>query len=264
MKYDIVTKTIIKEIAYDISKYIIGIDVDENLTLLEQEFDVVEKRESDILFKSADNIIHIEMQNSNNKNMPIRMLRYYSDILLKYKEYNIFQYVIYTGKSRCNVEDKIVRDKCDFNYTLIDMAKMDCEEFLNSDNPASVALSILCDFNGRDSKKMVKAIVQKLIYLTKNDSYKEDRYFKMLEILSTNRDLEKIVKEEEKIYKVDIERLPSFMIGEEKGIEKGAYTQNIKVAKALLSKNSDIAFIVDVTGLSIVDVQKLQSSEEVK
>ena len=264
MKYDIVTKTIIKEIAYDISKYIIGIEVDKNLTLLEQEFDVVEKRESDILFQSTDNIIHIEMQNSNNKDMPIRMLRYYSDILLKYKEYNIFQYVIYTGKNSCKIEDSIVKDKCNFNYTLIDMAEMDCEEFLNSDNPASVALSILCDFNGEDSKEMVKRIINKLIYLTKNDSYKEDRYFKMLEILSTNRDLEKVVKEEEEMYKVDVERLPSFMIGEERGLEQGAYKNSIKVAKALLSKNSDIAFIVDVTGLRILEVQKLQSDKEIK
>ena len=66
------------------------------------------------------------------------------------------------------------------------------------------------------------------------------------------------------MYKVDIERLPSFMIGEEQGLEKGAYKQNIKVAKAMLSKNSDIAFIVDITGLSSVAVQKLQSSEELK
>jgi len=44
MKYDIITKSIIKEIAYDISKYIIGIEVDKDLVLLEQELDRVEKR----------------------------------------------------------------------------------------------------------------------------------------------------------------------------------------------------------------------------
>ncbi len=75
-----------------------------------------------------------------------------------------------------------------------------------------------------------------------------------------------IFKEEEEMYKVDIERLPSFMIGEERGLEQGleqgVYKQNIKVAKALLSKNSDITFIVDITGLSVVEVQKLQSCEE--
>ena len=78
------------------------------------------------------------------------------------------------------------------------------------------------------------------------------------------------------MYKVDIERLPFFMIGEERGMERGieigeekgiekcAYKQSIKFARALLSKNSDIAFIVDVTGLSIVEVQKLQSDKEIK
>jgi len=270
MKYDIVTKSIIKEIAYDISKYIIGIEVDKDLTLLEQEFDTVEKRESDILFQSGNNIIHIELQNANHKDMNFRMLRYYSDIVLKYQEYNIYQYVIYTGKYKCSMQENISRDRCQYSYKLIDMATLDCEEFLNSDNPASVALSVLCDFKGQDPSEVVNKIIQRLFFLTQNDSYAEGKYFKMLEVLSTNRDLEEQIKEGEKMFKVDIERLPSFQIGEERGLERGleqgreqGRKENSKeIAKKLLVNNIDIAFIVDMTGLNIIEVEKLKEKSK--
>jgi len=266
VKYDIITKSIIKEIAYDISKYIIGIDVDKDLILLEQEFDTVEKRESDILFQSGNNIIHVELQNANHKDMHIRMLRYYSDIVLKYQEYNIYQYVIFTGKHKCSMKDNIRRDNIQYSYKLIDMATLDCEEFLNSDNPASVVLSILCDFKDKDSSVVIKKIIQKLSLLTENDSYAEGKYFKMLEVLSTNRDLQEQVKQGETMFKVDIERLPSFQIGEERGLEKGlkkglkkGLEKGLeKVAKKLLSNDNDIAFIVDITGLTIQEIEKLK------
>jgi len=268
MKYDIITKSIVKEIAYDISKYIIGIDVDKNLTLLEQEFDTVEKRESDILFKSGDNIIHIELQNANHKDMHNRMLRYYSEILMRYGQYNIFQYVIYTGKNRCSMKNSISRDKCSYNYTLIDIATLDCEEFIESQNPASVVLSILCDFKGQDSSIVVKKIIEKLLLLTKDDSYAEGRYFKMLEVLSANRDLQEQVKKGEDMFRIDIEKLPSFQIGEERGLEQGlkrglkqGLEQGLEeVAKKLLSKNNDIAFIIDVTGLNAKEIERLKEN----
>jgi len=43
----------------------------------------------------------------------------------------------------------------------------------------------------------------------------------MLEILSSNRDLKDEVKKGEKMLVVDIEKLPSYEIGLEKGLEKG-------------------------------------------
>ena len=55
------------------------------------------------------------------------------------------------------------------------------------------------------------------------------------------------------MFKVDIEKLPSFQIGFKQGVER--------TAKKLLSSNSDIAFIVDVTGLSIKDIQELEENQ---
>ena len=47
-------------------------------------------------------------------------------------------------------------------------------------------------------------------------------YLRMLEILSTNRSLERIIEEEQKMLsQVDQTRLPSFRIGMEQGLQQG-------------------------------------------
>jgi len=85
----------------------------------------------------------------------------------------------------------------------------------------------------------------------------------MLEVLSTNRDLEDKVMKGETMFKVDIERLPSFQIGEQRGEQRGEQKAMSKVAKNLLSKNNDITFIVDITGLTIQEIEKLQEEKEI-
>jgi hypothetical protein len=80
LKKDIVTKDIIKEIARDISTYMLDIKLSDEITLIDKEFTRVEKRDSDIVFiNGADKIVHIEIQNDHHTLMHLRMLRYYCD-----------------------------------------------------------------------------------------------------------------------------------------------------------------------------------------
>jgi hypothetical protein len=67
LKKDIVTKDIIKEIARDISTYMLDIKLSDEITLIDKEFTRVEKRDSDIVFiNGADKIVHIEIQNDHH------------------------------------------------------------------------------------------------------------------------------------------------------------------------------------------------------
>jgi len=78
MKKDITTKDTIKTITQDISKYILNLDV-KNIEFIDKELQRVEKREADIVAKceidNINSILHIEIQNSNDKTMSSRMLR---------------------------------------------------------------------------------------------------------------------------------------------------------------------------------------------
>lgn len=217
---DIITKDILKSIARELSKYILKIPIDTDIELIEKEFTRVEKREADLLFKSGKDIIHIEIQNNNHKNMHKRMLRYYSDIYFDFDEYNIIQFVIYIGKDKCNMVSKIKKDKINYEYTIIDMKQIPCRDFLKSNDPSAIALTILCDFEENDKQLVVNTILKRL-----KESCQDDIEFrshlKIVEILSTNRNLEENVKKGEEMLTIDIEKMPSFNIGLERGMQQG-------------------------------------------
>ena len=131
-KKDVISKEILKNIARDISKYILHIDIKDDMEIINQEFTRVESRESDLLFQNGDEIVHIEIQNNNHKQMHLRMHRYYSDILFMYEEYKISQYMVYMGKEKCNMKSEIKRDRIDYSYDIINIRDIACKKFIKS------------------------------------------------------------------------------------------------------------------------------------
>ena len=100
MKKDLILKAAIEIIAKDLAKYLLNLEIKE-VKFIDKELKRIEKREADLLL-IADNkqILHFEIQNSNDKNMIFRMLRYYVDIKTIYKALPINQYLIYIGKEK--------------------------------------------------------------------------------------------------------------------------------------------------------------------
>ena len=219
---DNVSKEVVETLIKDIAKYILGIEID-NYEFLEKESQRIESRRADVVVK-VDNkfILHIEIQNDNDKNMHIRMLRYLSDILLKSEDLPIYQYVIYIGKHKLNMKNNIAINNLNYNYNLIDIKSIDCETLLNIDNPNALVLAILCDFRNKNPKDVVLYILKRLKQLTQDDEFSFRKYILMLEELSENRNLKEYIKEGEKmITDFDYTKLPSFDIGLEKGMERG-------------------------------------------
>ena len=268
-------KEIIKEIAKDISIHLLGIDVSSDIKLVDKEFTRVEKRESDIVFENGkDEIIHIEIQNNNHPQMHLRMLRYYSDILFEYEGYRILQYVIYIGKRDCKMKSVIKRDNISYSFKIIDLQDMDCEKFLFSNNPSAVALSILCNFQNRDKQTVVNTILARLKELSRDNEIEYRNYLKMVNILSSNRDLEDEVAKGAEMLSVDIEKTPFYKMGIKKGIEDGikkGIQDGIKkgiqdgievVAKKMIEQNMDILVIKSITNLSLEEINKLKKEKD--
>lgn len=167
-------------------------------------------------------ILHIEIQNDNHRQMPWRMLRYRSDIGLARPEHDVRQYLIYIGKAPLVMPDRLSQSGLDYRYSIIDMHTVDCHTLLQQDNPDALVLAIPCDFKGRSDREVVHYILQRLRELTGDNENRMRDYLRMLEILSTNRSLERIIEEEQKMLsQVDQTRLPSFRIGMEQGLQQG-------------------------------------------
>jgi hypothetical protein len=217
---DIVTKEIIKEIGQDIALYILGINIDSEVELVDKEWTRIEKRESDIVFKYEKKIVHIEIQNDNHPMMEFRMLRYLSDILFEYKGYEVSQHLIYIGQKKCNMKKRIEQNKLSYSYDIIDVRDISCEELLYHEHPSAVALSILCDFEGKDKQMVVNTILKRIRELTKEDDREYQNYLEKVTILSNNRDLEENVKEGANMLAEDNEKIPFYQDWLKKGFRK--------------------------------------------
>jgi len=250
-KKDIISKDILKNIARDISKHILHIDIKDDMEIINPDFERIESRESDLLFKNGDEIVHIEIQNDNHTQMHLRMGRYYMDILFLYEKYSVSQYMIYIGKKRCYMKSKIKRDKMEYSYAIIDMRDIACEELLKSSDSSAIALSILCDFEGRDKQSVINTILRRLRELNNDRDF--EKYLEIITLYSTNRGLEKEIDKGVKMLTFDIEKTPFYQIGLEAG-EKNAKRETTFENAMVMIKDFQLA-IDDV-------VQKLNIKKE--
>jgi len=261
---DIVSKEIIKEIGRDISMHILGIDIQGEVTLVDKEWTRVEKRDSDIVFKNENRIIHIEIQNSHHGNMELRMLRYYSDILFEYKDCTVTQYLIYIGKDKCYMKSEIKRDEISYKYGIIDMKDVACEDLLYHDNPSAVALSILCDFKNKDKQMVVNTILKRLKELTDGDDLEYKNYLKKVNILSTNRDLENEVEKGAKMLSVNVEKTPFYRMGMKDGIKEATFENAIAMIEKFNIAIDDIVKEFNIKKDELLEYMKNKKENQAK
>ena len=108
---DIISKQIFKRILVDVATYIFKLQL-ETVELIETEQQRIEDRRADLVARVVDSngqafILHLEIQNQNQSNMPDRMLRYLTDIRLNYPNEALFQYLLYIGKNALTMPDGI-------------------------------------------------------------------------------------------------------------------------------------------------------------
>jgi hypothetical protein len=224
---DIISRDTLKRLTTDLARHLLGID-GEAVELLETQNQRVEDRRADLVARmraSSGNefLLHAEIANNNRGDMALRMLRYYTDIRLAGHKGPIRQFLIYIGTEPLSMPGDIQEPGLlDYRYSLVDMHRVNCAGLLVQDNPDALVLAVLCDFGGREPQEVVNYIVRRLSELTGTDERRFREYMTMLEILSENRDLKPQVEEAERMLtQIDIERMPSYVIGLERGESRG-------------------------------------------
>ena len=88
-------------------------------------------------------------------------------------------------------------------------------------------------------------------------------YLRMLEILSTNRSLERIIEEEQKMLsQVDQTRLPSFRIGMEQGLQQGLQQGEVLLLKRQMQRRFGPMTPAQQTRLEQLDRDRLEQLGE--
>jgi predicted transposase YdaD len=157
MRKDTISKELIKKlIIKDISKYILGIELDE-FEFLDKEFERIESRRADIVLNVKNEyILHIELQSSYDSKMSFRMLRYWLDIN-EITKLPIKQYLI--NLSNTSMRNYLKKDSVDYSFEVVNIKEIDCNYFLNTNSPDAIVLAILCDFKGKKPIEVSKNIL---------------------------------------------------------------------------------------------------------
>ena len=225
---DLISKQLLQRLLVGFGNRLFKLDITE-AELLNNEQPRIEARRADLVARVKDAngnnyILHVEIQNDNQANMPLRMLRYYSDIALQYPKDKVVQYLLYIGKAPLTMVNQIGGYNWTYRYEMVDMRNQDSEHFLSSGNPEAVVLAILCDQQGQEPNALVARIIKELRRLHGDKLDKLRDSLEMLDVLAGNRGLQNIVKENTKMY-IDVEKLGIYQLvkekGEARGMEKG-------------------------------------------
>ena len=235
---DIISKRLLKRLLVDFGTQLFKLDIVE-ADLLSNEQPRIEGKRADLVarVKNANGIsyiLHIEVQNDNRVDVPLRMLRYYTDLALEHMGEEIRQYLLYIGKAPLTMPDHVQTPSWRYNYVVLDIRRVSSKNFLNSHNPDALVLAILCDPEGLNANALVVHIIKELrrLHGAKLDSLRDS--LMMLDILAGNRDLQNIVKKNAEML-IDVEKLGIYQLvkekGEARGLEKGL-AQGLKKGKA--------------------------------
>ena len=271
---DLISKQLLQRLLIGFGNRLFGLNIVE-AELLSNEQARIESRRADLVarVREADGenyILHIEIQNDNQRDMPLRMLRYYSDIALAHLDEKIVQYLLYIGKAPLSMSDRVHGYNLRYCYKVLDMRNQDSEYFLNSNNPDALVLAILCDPKNLEPNALVAHIIKELrrLHGDKLDNLRDS--LKMLDVLSGNRGLQDIVEETINMY-IDEEKLGIYQAvkkkseargiakGEARGIKKGETRGLNKMVLKLLAKLPPEQ-VAELSDMSLDEIQAIAAT----
>jgi len=189
---NIINRAMLKRLTTDLARHLLGLDAEA------VKSKTAERTWSPVMHASdgTEFLLHVEIANNNAANMPLRMLRYYTDIRFADHSGPVRQFLIYIGADRLTMPMGLDEPGLpDYHYGLVDMHQVDCTGLLAQDNSDALVLGVLCDFGDRKPQEFVTYIVRRLWELLGANERGFRDYMTMLEILSENRDLKARVKE---------------------------------------------------------------------
>ncbi|MGA0560511.1 hypothetical protein ACO2Q8_27855 [Larkinella sp. VNQ87] len=217
-------------------------------------------------------ILHVEIQTTDTPDMIYRMLEYAAMTLRKYKLL-VRQYVFYIGDGHAKMPVQLNIGTVRYSYTLINLSEIPYLQFLNTNQPEELILTVLADFQREKPREVIGEILQKLHRLAP-DHLQLGKFIRQLEILSQLRNFQSIVTEEAETmahgFDITIDRL--YIKGREEGIKEGVregMENGVKIGEtraqrhlilSALRKNllsiEQIAELLDVPLTLVLDVQQ--------
>jgi hypothetical protein len=214
-KYDATLKLLLRSSAPVAIQQLAGAAIAE---WLDTELPLVRNARADLVGRDANGrLFHIELQSTNDPDMPIRMACYCLDIRRLHGALPR-QILVYVGRDAPNMETELHGPDFLCRYTLVDFRSLDGDRLLASPNIADNLLAILARL--RDHKEAIRTIVERIAGL--EGSARQEALSQLL-ILAGLRNLEGEVEKETRHMPVIIDILENKVLGREykRGLAEG-------------------------------------------
>jgi predicted transposase YdaD len=214
-RFDPILKEIFSKAAGKLISIAIGEKIKEKLKDITTEIELVKSLRPDMLFRAGEKIFHIEIQVQQDKTLPKRMLIYSIGIEEKFGQKPI-QIVLFVGKG--NPPPSTFRDEfTSHKFIVLDMKKIDPDEFLKSKKPEEVVIGILAG-KFKDKPKIIEKVKERIVEIVKN----EERIIKYIDSISFLAGLFDIeIKVKPMPIQVDIRKTFLYKWGKEEGLKEG-------------------------------------------
>jgi predicted transposase YdaD len=220
-RFDLILKEIFSKAVGIIFWLATGQKIDGKAKVLPTEIRFVKSFYPDILLEIGGKIIHIEIQVQQDKILPERMLDYFYTIRKRYGK-TPTQIVLFVGKgnpppSKFEIKDEFQMQNLSFNFVVLDMKKIDPDEFIKSDKPEEVIVGILAG-KFKDKPKIIKKVKERIVEIVKNEE-EIAKYIDSISFLAGLFDIE--IKVKPMPIEVDIRKTFLYKWGREEGIKEG-------------------------------------------
>ncbi len=187
-KFDIALKDIIKDVPGTFLKLLTGYETGK---FIDVQFPDIQLREADIVIEAPDGeLIHIEIQSTNDAMMLERMYLYSAFIYNQHKRLPI-QIVLYIGNKPLNMTHSMGAGLINYAYRLIDIRNFDGDPLIDSNNPNDNVSAILC--KTKDADVTIRRILAKFSLLSPREM---ENYIRKLLYLAGLGNLAYKVKQE--------------------------------------------------------------------
>ncbi|MDT7908188.1 MAG: hypothetical protein RRA63_09155 [Candidatus Calescibacterium sp.] len=244
-RFDPILKEIFSKAAGKLISIATGEKINQKIEDITAEIEFIKSLRPDMVFRAGDKIFHIEIQAQQDKDLPERMLIYSLAIKEKFGQKPV-QIISFVGKG--NPPPSLFRDEFTIHkFIVLDMKKIDPDEFIKSKKPEEVIVGILVG-KFKDKPKIIKKVKERIIEIVKNEE-KIAKYIDSISFLAGLFDVKIEVKPMP--IQVDIRKTFLYKWGKEEGLKESILrivrvrfsSSKAKQIKKLLEKIDDIKYL---------------------
>ena len=214
-RFDPILKEIFSKAAGKLISIATGEKINQKLEEITAEIEFVKSLRPDMVLKAGNKIFHIEIQAQQDKDLPERMLIYSLAIKEKFGQKPV-QIILFVGKG--NPPPPFFKDEFTIHkFIVLDMKKINPDEFIKSDKPEEVIVGILAG-KFKDKPEIIKKVKKRIVEIVKNEK-EIAKYIDSISFLAGLFDVKIEVKPMP--IEVDIRKTFLYKWGKEEGLKEG-------------------------------------------